>query len=140
MYLILSIDTPVFDISEMTRPSILIGQPIMELYDMKATYSPGEISPFTARQAPYASTVRTWSPEKRSPNVQKAEMSTISLTQMPVYFLFCSSKRLRSKSSRPNALTTLTPVRFSWAIVESTPSSSSARRNVVPILLWKSTE
>ena len=96
--------------------------------------------PFTHETVPSTTTSRICRQLVKSPTAQKSESVRVRLIQHSVYLLFCASNRSRSNFSRPNARTTRTPVRFSCAIVERTPSFSSHSVKRARILLWKSTE
>ena len=70
IYLMRSIDTPALLISAIMRPSMRIGHMSIELYEMKATYSPACIRPRIQNTAPKTTTSRICTPESTSALLQ----------------------------------------------------------------------
>ena len=78
-------------------------------------------------------------PLSASPVAQKALSSFIRRSHMPVYSPLVFSNRSRSYFSLPKARTTRTPVRFSWATEDSSPSLASTFSKLLAMPRWKNT-
>ena len=110
------------------RESFRTGPYSISVAVTKEKSAPGVMSPWTTRKPPYQRIAMTPTAARTSISGSVSSSTRWSLSDRPSSFWLIRSKRSRSCSSRPNALTILVPASTSWSSVVRAAICSWVRR------------